>query len=218
MGAAKLPPGFSYTRSLTWTKASAHVNVKGEEGTLAVKDGMTAGTRAAICDDQPMRRGIHAAEFTLRSLDRSADVPIMRVGVCVVTGGGFQVVGSAAETTGRVKVQKSPPGFDPRTSKKAATSTNQGWAYSVATGTLRHMGADLQWIGLREAQELDRVKMVLDCDRGSLTVFRNGVRLGEMVGEESGTSLRFPSGLDLAWMVELDKYGDSVAIAGCAAP
>lgn len=217
MGAAKLPPGFSYTRSLTWTKASAHVNIKGEERTLAVKDGMTAGTRAAICDDQPMKSGIHAAQFTVRRMDRSADDPIMRVGVCVVTGAGFQVAGSAAETTGRIKVHKLPLGFDPRTSTKAATSTNQGWGYNVATGTMRHMGGDFQWTGLREAQELDRIKMVLDCDKGSLTLFLNGVRLGEMVGEQSGTGLPDLRGKDLAWMVELDKYGDSVSITECAA-
>eukprot|EP01044_Picomonas_judraskeda_P000960 COSAG03_NODE_49_length_16340_cov_8.317653_6_plen_1844_part_00 len=213
MGAAKLPLGFSYARHLTWTKASVHVDAKGEGGTLAVKSMFTNGTRAAICDDHPMRTGIHGAEFTIRSIDRSAGDPVMRIGVCVVSGGGFQYVDSAVGAQGRVKVQKTPVGFDPRTSRKAATSTALGWGYSVATGKLRHMKSDLEWTGLRGAQEMDRIKMVLDCEEGSLTVFLNDVRLGEMVGKGSGTGLLDLRGKPLAWMVELDKYGDSVSIA-----
>ena len=44
-------------------------------------------------------------------------------------------------------------------------------------------------------------------------MFLNDVRLGEMVGKGSGTGLLDLRGKPLAWMVELDKYGDSVAIA-----
>ena len=129
--------------------------------------------------------------------------------------GGVQLYEIAVHRpTGRVKVRKLPLGFDPRTSKKASTSSKEGWGYNVVTGTLRHMGADWQWTGLRGARELDRVKMVLNCDKGSLTVFLNGVQLGEMVGEESGTGLPDLRGKNLAWMVELDRYGDSVSIAG----
>ena len=213
MGAAKLPLGFSYARHLTWTKTSVHIDAKGEGGTLAVKSMFTNGTRAAICDDHPMKTGIHGAEFTIRSIDRSGGDPIMRIGVCAVSGGGFQYVDSAVGEKGRVKVQKTPVGFDPRTSRKAATSTALGWGYCVSTGKLRHMKTDLEWTGLRGAQEMDRIKMVLDCEEGSLTVFLNDMRLGEMVGKGSGTGLLDLRGKHLAWMVELDKYGDSVSIA-----
>lgn len=187
-----------------------HVDIKGEEGSLAVKNGMTTGTRAAICDDRPMETGLHAAEFTIRKMDRSADDPIMRIGVCVVNSNwvGFQHV----DGPGRVKVKKTPLGFDPRVSGKTATSTALGWGYSVANGALRHMNTDVQWAGHRAAGDLDRIKMLLDCDAGSLTLFLNGARLGEMVGHDSGTGLPDLRGKNLAWMVELDKYGDSVSI------
>eukprot|EP01046_Picozoa_sp_COSAG06_P048016 COSAG06_NODE_7094_length_2637_cov_2.378251_2_plen_81_part_00 len=39
MGAAHLPPGFSYARRLTWTKAAGLVDIKGDGGTVALKNG-----------------------------------------------------------------------------------------------------------------------------------------------------------------------------------
>ena len=39
MGAVHLPPGFSYARRLTWTKAAGLVDIKGDGGTVALKNG-----------------------------------------------------------------------------------------------------------------------------------------------------------------------------------
>jgi hypothetical protein len=174
---------------------------------------MSSGTRAAICDDQPMRKGLHAAEFTIQSMDRTGDDPILRVGVCVVNG-GFQRVDptSLPEGRGRIRMQKEDPGFDPRKGSKAATNTKLGWGYNVTDGKLRHMGVDLDWKGMRPARNNDRIKLVLDSDVGSLTLFLNGVRLGELVGDDSNTGLPDLTGRNLAWLVELDKQGDSVLI------
>ena len=42
---------------------------------------------------------------------------------------------------------------------------------------------DQKWEGQRGAVEGDRIGMALDCDAGTLAVFRNGERLGMMVPE-----------------------------------
>ena len=94
----------------------------------------------------------------------------------------------------------------------AATNTKLGWGYNVTDGKLRHMGVDLDWKGMRPARNNDRIKLVLDSDVGSLTLFLNGVRLGELVGDDSNTGLPDLTGRNLAWLVELDKQGDSVLI------
>ena len=77
--------------------------------------------------------------------------------------------------------------------------------YKTASGALRR---DSDWEGRASAREGDRIGMLLDLDRGSMTVWKNDVKLGDMVGE----GLTGP----LCWAVSCDIY-DSARIESAPA-
>ena len=56
----------------------------------------------------------------------------------------------------------------------------------------------------------DRVGMLLDLDQGSMTVWKNGIKLGVMQAE----GLSAP----LCWAVSMDVPGDSARIESAPAP
>ena len=148
-------------------------------GRVATKVGRSSGVRCAIADDRLMRSGVHAAEFSIQKLDREiGNESTMRLGVCVAANpGGFVRTNSGnsgSPTVKSRKVGKAEQGFEPRKTasgkKKSATGTRLGWGYEVTTGKLRHLNVEIPWKGQRGAQNSDRIKLVLDCDRGTLTL------------------------------------------------
>ena len=66
------------------------------------------------------------------------------------------------------------------------------------------------WEGSQTAMESDRIGMLLDLDQGSMTVWKNDVKLGVMVAE----GLRGP----LCWAVSMFDEGYSVRIESAPAP
>ena len=69
---------------------------------------------------------------------------------------------------------------------------------------------DSEWEGMQTAGEGDRIGMQLDLDQGSVTVWKNGEKLGVMVSE----GLSGP----LSWAAELYKEGSSARIESAPAP
>ena len=69
----------------------------------------------------------------------------------------------------------------------------------------------VEWDGIQNAREQgDRIGMLLDLDQGSLTVWKNGVKLGVMITE--GLSGPY------CWAVEMLEQGQSVRIESAALP
>ena len=83
--------------------------------------------------------------------------------------------------------------------------------YSTGDGFRHPAEGDAdEWEGRQLAQDQgDRIGMLLDLDQGSMTVWKNGVKLGVMVAK----GLNGP----LCWAVVLDN-GESARIASAPAP
>ena len=76
---------------------------------------------------------------------------------------------------------------------------------------------DSRWEGMQDAREQgDRIGVLLDLDRGSTTVWKNGVRLG-VLQVPPVLSEEHPSG-PLCWAVEMGAGGASVQIDSARAP
>jgi hypothetical protein len=81
--------------------------------------------------------------------------------------------------------------------------------YSTAYGARFPGGSD--WEGKQDAQEQgDRIGMLLDLDQGSMSVWKNGERLGVMLAE----GLTGP----LCWATSMWQQGDSTRIQSAPAP
>ena len=120
----------------------------------------------AMCEEPQMRSGKHFAEFTLLKTDKCT-ISVVRAD------------------------------FDCE-QRKLACSTADGWGYYARVGTMHHstLRAMGKWTGQTSAREGTVIGLLLDCDRGSLTVYHNSVRTGDLV--RSG----LPSD-GLCWMVQL---------------
>lgn len=112
--------------------------------------------RMASCngEDDRMHSGMHFAEFTL-----------------VKAAGNL--------TLGVVQLDYSPtralPPGEPR------GLAGEGWGLSTRSGSLTFRGRVSEWSGVRPCAEGDRVGMLVDLSKGSLSVFLNNVHLGFMV-------------------------------------
>ena len=88
--------------------------------------------------------------------------------------------------------------FDIRRTKLAC-STPDGWGYYARMGSCHHNKPRAQgsWVGQKSSREGDTVGLLLDPSRGTLSVFLNGSKAGDIVR----TGL--PRGESLCWMVQL---------------
>ena len=81
-------------------------------------------------------------------------------------------------------------------------------SYGTNNG-LRYPG-QRDWMGKQGAEQGDRIGMLLDLDQGSMTVWKNDVKLGVMVAK----GLRG----NLCWAVTLGMAGDSARIESAPLP
>ena len=88
-----------------------------------------------------------------------------------------------------------------------ASTTRTAGVTSPATSS---PGGGDAWEGMQTAREGDRIGMLLDLDQGSMTVWKNDVKLGVMVAE--GLSGSF------CWAASLRFAGYSFRIGSAAAP
>lgn len=138
-----------------------------------------AGNRYRMAtSSSSMRRGDHFAEFTLLQAQGN-----MTLGVAQLDYSTTRVL---------------PPG-EPR------GEGAEGWGLSTRSGYLSFRGKVSQWSGLQPIKEGDRVGMLLDLEKGTLSVFLNDKHLGFMVKAGIVGPVR--------WMVELNTPGDSVRVS-----
>ena len=63
--------------------------------------------------------------------------------------------------------------------------TKDGWAFSYdgsADGHLVHAGTRSRWQGMKKPGSGATIGLLLDLQHGSLTVYENGKKLGQMIG------------------------------------
>jgi hypothetical protein len=135
--------------SPAFTRASpTHYDFSGEDGTLLRAVG-NACNRAAVCTGHVMRTGRHAVEFTV-----------------------------VQEASANIFLGLARPAID--VDNPDSEDCDNFWGIYSNNGAGTHDGYyDHDWAeGLLAFGAGDVVGLLLDCDAGTLTVKRNGVRLG----------------------------------------
>jgi hypothetical protein len=92
-------------------------------------------------------------------------------------------------------------------------STVKFWGISSHSGLLAHKGIWKDWAGRQGWGAGDRVGLLLDCSKGTLAVFLNGVRLGSVgkLPDLPPTSLGSDS--ELCWAVAMRWRGTCVRVS-----
>ena len=96
---------------------------------------------------------------------------------------------------------------------KLACSTPDGWGYYARMGSCHHNKPRAQgsWVGQKSSREGDTIGLLLDPSRGTLSVFLNGSKAGDMVR----TGL--PRSGSLCWMPQPQGVQDQAAVTITAA-
>jgi hypothetical protein len=140
--------------------------------------------RMATCngEDDLMNDGLHFAEFTMTKATGNLTLGVVQQGY----------------SPNRTLAPGEPRG-----------AGAEGWGLSTRSGWLTFRGKVSEWNGCRPCVEGDRVGMLVDLEKGTLSVFHNGTHLGFMVK----AGITGP----LSWMAELNTPGDSVRVRNAAA-
>jgi hypothetical protein len=133
---------------LAFTRVSAEHYDVSAEGGALLQAKVGCTYRAAVCAGHVMSTGRHAVEFTM-----------------VQTG-----------TTNYMFVGLARPDIDVQ--KLDAYKWDKFWGLYGTGGALHHAGRFDGWAGRQRFGKGDVVGLLLDCDAGTLTVKKNGKRLG----------------------------------------
>jgi len=195
----------SSTVALHHTRSAKELTVSrtDEEDELVVeKSSFNLGVltyRAVLCGE-PMRRGVHRAEFTL------------------ISGIAGVVVGVGRER------------LDPLTTHSILHTDDGWGLDVLNGDLVHGPGIDVQhtsWVGQRRDRKLDqdtdiyrracegdRISLELDINHGSLTVYRNDIFLGVLVrkGLRVKNNGARDAGEGLMWVVELARKGQAVRV------
>jgi hypothetical protein len=103
--------------------------------------------------------------------------------------------------------------FDPTGEERMATATEHGWGYRAWDGKHSHASTWSAWEGMQPATCGDKVGLLMDCDSGQLSVFKNGEWLGLL---KQGLGGPRPPGQqqrqELCWMAQLWVDGAAVRV------
>jgi hypothetical protein len=133
---------------LAFTRVSAEHYDVSAEGGALLQSKEDCGYRAAVCAGHVMGTGRHAVEFTM-----------------------VQV-----ETPNYLSVGLARPDIDVQ--KANAYTRDKFWGLNGNGGSLYHAGGCGGWAGQQRFGKGDVIGLLLDCDAGTLTVKKNGARLG----------------------------------------
>ena len=98
------------------------------------------------------------------------------------------------------------------------------WGVHSGYGALCHGGGSADWAGQQGFGAGDTIGLLLDCDAGTLAVYKNGARLGQAVAPGMRTTLGNTKevaglkGQELCWAVALYSKGDAVRVASKPLP
>jgi hypothetical protein len=167
------------TMVVTFTRAGTCIDISGSiRGTDACRNiaqnrvsGSFTG-RSAVCDF-PMRTGAH---YISMKLGQSTVKPVIsdaqpRTRLPRLQGMAVGVVSAEYDPSGPREV-----------SAHVSTSSSGGaFLYAPVNGNLIHSNCGYDWPGQRPAALGDTIGLLLDLDRGSLDIWKNGQWLGTMV-------------------------------------
>ena len=135
--------------NLAFTLASAAMFDFSGEGGALLQGRAAADDHPAVCAGHVMRAGRHAAEFTVIQSDYGQQVRYL----------GLARPGIGIE-------------------ENNVHLTDQFWGLHHPKGPLLHKAMVTHWEGMQGFEQGDVVGLLLDCDAGTLTVRKNGQRLG----------------------------------------
>ena len=108
---------------------------------------------------------------------------------------------------------------------EAVSFTQAGfWGMHSDDGALVHGGGGAHWAGQQGFGAGDTIGLLLDCDAGTLAVYKNGARLGQGVAPGMRTTLGNTKevaglqGQELCWAVSLGGTGAAVRVASKPLP
>lgn len=96
--------------------------------------------------------------------------------------------------------------FDPNGEERMVTATEFGWGYRAWDGKHSHASTWSAWEGMQPATCGDKVGLLMDCDSGRLSVYKNRERLGTLCHKLGGAQR------ELCWMAQLWVDGASVRV------
>ena len=105
-----------------------------------------------------------------------------------------------------------------------ATSWAQAafWGVGSTSGRLWHGGGGAEGAGRQGFGAGDTIGLLLDCDAGTLAVYKNGARLGQAVApgmkDMDGDAVAGLKGQELCWAVSLWNKGAAVRVASKPLP
>jgi hypothetical protein len=147
-----------------------------EDGALLQSKGVHSKNHAAVCAGYVMSAGRHAADVTVVGAGSNTFLGLARPGIDVAASGAYTRAGfwGLFSTT----------------------------LIANPTGLLYHSGEGVRWAGQQSFGTGDVVGLLLDCDAGTLTVKKNGQRLGVAATGLTG---------ELCWAVALSDRNDVAA-------
>jgi hypothetical protein len=98
------------------------------------------------------------------------------------------------------------------------------WGVGSGDGDLYHGGGVAEWAGRQGFGAGDTIGLLLDCDAGTLAVYKNGARLGQAVAPGMRNTMHNTKevaglqGQELCWAVSLYGKGDAVRVASKPLP
>eukprot|EP01043_Picozoa_sp_COSAG02_P034513 COSAG02_NODE_2418_length_8905_cov_5.021576_2_plen_356_part_00 len=96
--------------------------------------------------------------------------------------------------------------FDPNGEERMVTATEFGWGYRAWDGKHSHASTWSAWEGMQPATCGDKVGLLMDCDSGRLSVYKNREWLGTLSHDLGGAQR------ELCWMAQLWVDGASVRV------
>ena len=192
LGVLRLPLAFG--------RAHATQVTLSENGAVAAKDGGGGSWRTAA-SKVVMRSGRHYAQFTV--LEGYPMFGVIRPGWDVegrMEAGSGQI--AVVLTSGTEEQVRAVEKVD------AAWRTDGHCFYDTYDGN--RMPSDTDWQGRQEAEQGDRIGMLLDLDQGSMSVWKNDVLRGVVAAEGLIGSF--------CWAVAIPMEGDSARIESAPAP
>jgi hypothetical protein len=163
---------------LAFTRVSAEHYDVSAEGGALLQAKVGCTYRAAVCAGHVMSTGRHAVEFTVVE-------PV---------------------STNLAFVGLARPDIDVQ--KLDAYKRDKFWGLHGTGGELMHAGVPDGWAGQQGFDKGDVVGLLLDCDAGTLTVKKNGKRLGVAATGLTG---------ELCWAAALCNFGGGARRVICVA-
>ena len=106
--------------------------------------------------------------------------------------------------------------FDPFGEERMATATEYGWGYRAWDGKHSHASSWSAWDGMQPATCGDTIGLLMDCDAGTLCVFKNGEWLGvlctNVAGLSGGGGEQGAGRPELCWIAQLWVDGAAVRV------